>query len=116
MLRLVIGRSLVAVGFASTLVAFCLIAKSGGGSPYMYVVWGLGLSAMAMGFNALQKKQSRESPFSGRSPGRPDDNSRALPATQEQKSVARKLGITFSPSISNGDLSDLITEEQAGEK
>jgi hypothetical protein len=54
--RLVIGRSLVAVGFASTVVAFVLIAKTGGGSPYMYVVWGLGLSALALGFNSLSKK------------------------------------------------------------
>ena len=61
--RLVIGQSLVAVGFVLTLVAFWLIAKTGGGSPYMYVVWGLGLLTMTLGFNSLpKKKQRRKSP------------------------------------------------------
>src|SRR3990172_10236237 len=62
--RLVIGQSLVAVGFVLTLVAFVLIANTGGGSPYMYVVWGLGLLTMTLGFNSLpkKKKQRRESP------------------------------------------------------
>ena len=116
--RLVIGRSFVAVGFVSTLVAFVLIAKTGGGSPYMYVVWGLGLLTMALGFNSLPKEkiQRRESSLAGRSPGRPDDNSRDFPATEKQKSLARGLGITFPPSISKGDLSDLITRERASER
>ncbi len=69
---------------------------------------------MALGFNALQKKkQSRESPFAGRSPGRPHDNSRDFPATEKQKSLAHELGIEFPPSISKRDLSDLITKERA---
>ena len=115
--RLVIGQSLVAVGFVLTLVAFVLIAKTGGGSPYMYVVWGLGLLTMALGFNSLpKKKQRRESPFAGRSPGRPDDNSRDFPATEKQKSLARELGIKVPPSISKEDLSDLITKERASER
>ena len=115
--RLVIGQSLVAVGFVSTLVAFVLIAKTGGGSPYMYVVWGLGFLAMSLGFNSLsKKKQRRESPFAGRSPGRPRDNSRDFPATEKQKSLACELGIKFPPSISKGDLSDLITEKRASER
>ena len=115
--RLVIGKSLVAVGFVLTLVAFVLIAKTGDKSPYMYVVWGLGLLTMALGFNSLpkKKKQRRESPFAGRSPGRPDDNRRDSPATEKQKSLARELGIKFPPSISRGDLSDLIAEKQASE-
>ena len=109
-----IGRSLVAVGFVLTLVAFVLIAKTGGGASYMYVVWGLGLLAMSLGFNSLpKKKQRRESPIVRRSPGRPDDNSRDFPATEKQKSSARELGIKFPPSISKGDLSDLITKERA---
>ena len=58
LLRLVIGRSFVAVGFVLTLVAFVLIAKTGGGSPYMYVVWGLGLLTMALGFNSLPKEET----------------------------------------------------------
>ena len=115
--RLVIGQSLVAVGFVLTLVAFVLIANTGGGSPYMYVVWGLGLLTMALGFNSLpKKKQRQESPFDGRSPGRPDDNSRDFPATEKQKSLARELGIKFPPSINKGDLSDLITRERASER
>ena len=116
--RLVIGQSLVAVGFVLTLVAFVLIANTGGGSPYMYVVWGLGLLTMALGFNSLpkKKKQRRESPLAGRSPGRPDDNSRDFPATEKQKSLARELGIKFPPNISKGDLSDLITKERASER
>ena len=116
--RLVIGQSLVAVGFVPTLVAFVLIANTGGGSPYMYIVWGLGLLTMALGFNSLpnKKKQRRESPFAGRSHGRPDDNSRDFPATEKQKSLARELGIEFSPSISKGDLSDLIAKERASER
>ena len=57
--RLVIGQSLVAVGFVLTLVAFVLIAKTGGGSPYMYVVWGLGLLTMTLGFNSLPKKKKQ---------------------------------------------------------
>jgi hypothetical protein len=117
LLLLVIGRSLVAVGFALTLVAFWLIASTGGGSPYMYVVWGLGLLAMALGFNSLsKKKQRRESPFAGRSPGRPRDNSRDFPATEKQKSLACELGIKFPPGISKGDLSDLIARERASER
>ena len=68
---------------------------------------------MAMGFNALQKKQSRESPFAGRSPRRPDDDSRDVPATEKQKSLACELGIEFPSGISNGDLSDLIKKERA---
>jgi hypothetical protein len=112
--RLVIGQSLVAVGFVITLVAFVLIVNTGGGSPYMYVVWGLGLLTMALGFNSLpKKKQRRESPFAGRSPGCPDDNSQNFPATEKQKSLARELGIKFPPSISKGDLSDLIAERNA---
>ena len=113
--RLVIGESLVAVGFVLTLVAFVLIANTGGGSPYMYVVWGLGLLTMALGFNSLpkKKKQRRESPFAGRSPGRLDNHSRDFPATEEQKNFARELGIKFPPSISKGDLSDLIAERNA---
>jgi hypothetical protein len=87
------------------------------GLPYMYVVWGLGLLAMSLGFNSLpKKKQRRESPFAGRSPGRPDDNSRNFPAAEKQKSLARELGIEFRPSISKGDLSDLITKERASER
>ena len=114
LLRLVIGRSLVAVGFILTMVAFCLIARSGGGSPYMYVVWGLGLLAMSLGFSSLsKKKQRRESPFAGRLPRRSDENSRDFPATEKQKNSASELGIEFPPGISKGDLSDLITKEQA---
>jgi len=112
--RLVIGDFLVAVGFVLTLVAFVLIAKTGGGSPYMYVVWGLGLLTMALGFNSLpKKKQRRESPCAGRSQGCPNGNSRDFPATEKQKSLARELGIKFPPSISKGDLSDLIAERNA---
>jgi hypothetical protein len=55
--RLVIGESLVAVGFVSTLVAFFLIANTGGTSPYMYVVWGLGLLTMMLGFKSLPEKK-----------------------------------------------------------
>ena len=69
--RLVIGQSLVAVGFVLTLVALVLIVKTGGGSPYMYIVWGLGLLIMMLGLKSLpKKKQCRESPFTGRLPGR----------------------------------------------
>jgi hypothetical protein len=116
--RRVIGVPLVAVGFGLTLVAFYLIANTGDKSPYMYVVWGLGLLTMMLGFKSLpkEKKQRRESPFAGRSPGRPDDNSRDFPATEKQKSLARELGIKFPPSISKGDLSNLITKERASER
>jgi hypothetical protein len=116
--RLVIGRSLVAVGFVSTLVAFFLIGNTGGGSPAMYVVWGLGLLTMMLGFKSLskKKKQRRESSFAGRSPGCPDDNLRDFPATEKQKSLARELGIKLPPSISKADLSDLITKERASER
>jgi hypothetical protein len=116
--RLVIGNSFVAVGFALTLAAFVLIANTGGGSPYMYVVWGLGLLTMMLGFKSLPEKktQRRESPLAGRSHGRPDNNSQDFPATGKQKSLARELGIKFPPSISKGDLSDLITKERASER
>jgi hypothetical protein len=115
--RLVIGQSLVAVGFVSTVVAFFLIANAGGKSPYMFVVWGLGLLTMMLGFESLPKKeQRRESSLAGRSPARSNDNSRDFPATEKQKSLARELGIKFPPSISKGDLSDLITEERASER
>jgi len=98
------------------MVAFVLIVKTGGGAPYMYVVWGLGLLAMSLGFNSLpKKKQRRQSSLTERSPGRPDDNSRDFPATEKQKSLARELGITFPPSISRGELSDLIKRERASE-
>jgi hypothetical protein len=84
LLRLVIGRSLVAVGLALTLAAFWLIVSTAGGSAYMYVVWGLGLLAMSLGFNSLPKKKKRRaSPFAGPPPGRSDDNSRDVPAIQK---------------------------------
>lgn len=113
--RLVLGRSLVAVGLVLALVAFYMITKTDGGLPYMYVVWGLGLLTMSLGFNSLpkKKKQRWESPRARRSPGRPDNNSRGFPATERQKSLARGLGITFPPNISEADLSDLITRERA---
>ena len=116
--RPVIGLPLAAVGFVLTLVAVCLIANTGGKSPFLYIVWGLGLLTIMLGVKSLpkKKKQRRESPFAGRSPGRPDDNRRDFPATEKQKSFARELGIKFPPSISKGDLSDLIAEERASER
>jgi hypothetical protein len=110
--RLIIGVPLVAVGLVMSFVAVCLIAKSGDKAPYMYVVWGLGLLTMLLGFKSLpKKKKRRKSPLAGRSSGRPDHNKRGSPASEEQKSFARELGIEFPPSISKEDLSDLITEE-----
>jgi hypothetical protein len=115
--RLTIGRSLVAVGFVSTLVAFYWITNTGGESPYTYVVWGLGLSAMMLGFKSLpKKKRRRESPSAGRSPGRSGDNLRELPATERQKSLARAPGITSPTSTSMENSPDLITEERASER
>jgi hypothetical protein len=117
MFRPVIGFPLVAVGLGLTWVAVYLIANTADKSPYM-VVWGLGLLVMMLGLKCLPKKKKprRESPFAGRSPGCPDDNRRDSPATEKQKSLARELGIKFPPSISKGDLSDLITEKWASEK
>ena len=109
--RLVIGVPLTAVGLGLTLVAVYLIANTGDKSLCM-VVWGLGLSIMMLGLKFLpKKKQHRESPFAGRSPGRLNDSRRDSPATEKQKSSARELGIEFPPSISRGDLSDLIAKE-----
>jgi hypothetical protein len=84
--RLVIGNSFVAVGFVLTLVAFVLIAKTGGGSPHLYIIWGLGLLTMTLGFNSLPKKrkQRRKSSIAGRSPGRPHNNSQDVPATDNR--------------------------------
>jgi len=109
--RLVIGVPLTAVGLGLTLVAVYLIANTRD-KPLCMVVWGLGLSIMMLGLKFLpKKKQRQEPPFAGRSPGRPYDNRRDSPATEKQKSLARELGIKFPPSISRGDLSDLIAEE-----
>jgi hypothetical protein len=76
--RLIVGVSLAAVGLVATLVAVYLIANSGGKSPYMYVVWGLGLSTLMLGLKSLpkKKKRRRESRSAGRSHGRPDDSRR----------------------------------------
>jgi hypothetical protein len=114
--RLVIGVPLTAVGLGLTLVAVYLIANTADKLPYM-VVWELGLLTMMLGLKFLPKKKQRsESPFAGRSHGRPDDNQRDCPATEKQKRSARERGIEFSPGISRGDLSDLIAEERASER
>jgi hypothetical protein len=114
---LVIGVPLVAVGLVTTLVAVYLIANTSDKLPYM-VVWGLGLLTMTLGLEFLpkKKKQSRPFPSAGRSPGRADDNGRDSPATEKQKDFARELGIEFPPSISKGELSDLIKEKRASER
>ncbi len=115
--RSVIGEPLVAVGFILTLATAVLIAKTGDKSPYMYVVWGLGLLTMMLGLKSRpKKKQRRESPSAAQAPRRPEDNCRDLPATDEQKRLARELGAEFPPDISRGDLSDLITEKRASER
>jgi hypothetical protein len=101
--RPVTGYCLVAVGFVLIFVAVWLIANIGG--KVSYVVWGLGLLTMMLGLKFLPKKKQRR-----------DDNRRDSPATEKQKSLARELGIKFPPSISKGDLSDLITEERASER
>jgi hypothetical protein len=114
--RLVIGVPLTAVGLGLTLVAVYLIANTADKLPYM-VVWGLGLLTMMLGLKFLPKKKQRgESSVAGRSHGRPDDNQRDCPATKQQKVFARELGIEFPPSISKGDLSDLIAKERASER
>jgi len=114
--RLVIGVPLTAVGLGLTLVAVYLIAKTGD-KPLCMVVWGLGLLIMMLGLKFLpKKKQRRESPFAGRSPGRPDDSRRDFPATERQQCLARELGVKFPPDISKGDLSDLIAEKRTSER
>jgi hypothetical protein len=111
--RLVIGFPLVAVGLGLTLAAVYFIAHSSDKFPYM-VVWGLGLLTLMLGLKSLpKKKQRRESTLAGQLSGRHAENSRDFPATERQKSLARELGIKFPPSISKGDLSDLITKERA---
>jgi hypothetical protein len=114
--RHVVGFLLVAVGLGAALAAVYLIANTADKSPYM-VVWGLGLLTMMLGLKFLpKKKQRRESTLAGRSPGRPDDNRRDLPATENQRRLARELGIDFPPDISKGDLSELIAEKRASER
>jgi LPXTG-motif cell wall-anchored protein len=111
--RFAIGVPLVAVGLVLTLVAVCLIAKTGDKSPYMYIVWGLGLLAILLGVKCLPKKQRRESPSAERYAG---DTKRDSPATEKQKAFARELGIAFPSNITRGDLSDLISEERANDR
>jgi LPXTG-motif cell wall-anchored protein len=74
MFRHVIGVPLTAVGFVLTMAAVCLIAKTGGKSPYMYIVWGLGLLTLMLGVKFLpkKKKRGRSASYAGRSLERPD--------------------------------------------
>jgi hypothetical protein len=67
LLRLVVGRSLVVAGFVLALVAFFLIVNTGGKSPYLYAVWGVGVLSMTLGFNSLpKKKEQRQTPRPGK--------------------------------------------------
>jgi hypothetical protein len=74
MFRHVIGVPVTAIGFVLTMATVCLIAKTGNKSPYLYLVWGLGLLTLMLGVNLLpkKKKQRRKSSIAERLPDRPD--------------------------------------------
>jgi hypothetical protein len=110
-----IGRSFVS--YPDCVIAFHLLRRYYPFSFRDMVSNAAATIAMMLGFKSLpKKKQGRESPSAGRSPGRSGDDLRELPATERQKNIARAPGITSPTSTSMENSPDLIAEERASER